>query len=144
MIHHKKKHSHYEHSPYRRLNSLSLLAIYIGCNGCNLGQSIWGYGIKCGAIYWEQLEDHMGTPRTQEKFHWTWWEHTLRTWCKHQYPKNKINFKTPPFPPPQKKIFDCCMIEASCWLHEVFILRIVGHHFWHELIPFSRSVGRRY
>jgi len=31
----------------------------------------WGkaYGIKCGAIYWEQLEDHMGTLRTQEEFH---------------------------------------------------------------------------
>jgi len=87
--------------PYRRLYSLSLLAIYIGCNGSNLGQSIWdkmwcyllgptwgpygnsnrlqwvelggqAYGIKCGAIYGSNLRTTWEL-QEQEEFHWTLW-----------------------------------------------------------------------
>jgi len=85
--------------PYRRLYSLSLLAIYIGCNGWNLGQSIWDK-MWC-YLLWEQFEDHMGTPRTGRVSLNFVRAHSKNMMQTSKSPKNKIKFKNPilPFSP---------------------------------------------
>jgi hypothetical protein len=104
-----------------KMECLPLWPSYIGEKGRTLGKT-YGIRVRC---YWEHL---WGTN----------WEPIGNLEGEHVGNKGKKK-KNPPSPTQnlkekKSKHFEC-MLGLPHWLHEIFISKTIGHHFWPGLIP---------